>query len=61
MGIEEVGHIGHVEALVALDDVLGTDKLSAANLSCLLQHLVGPKLEIVFLSREGRGGGWLKI
>ena len=47
--VEQVGNVGEVETLVALDNVLGTDKLSASNLVSLLKHLLRTLFWVVLL------------
>ncbi len=49
--VEEVGHKGHVELLVALEHVVGRDKLPRTQLVRLLQHHLSSVEQIALLQR----------
>lgn len=44
--VEEIGNVGQVQTLVALDNILGTHKLSTADLVCLLKHFLSSFLRV---------------
>ena len=47
--VEEVGHKGEVQTFVALDHVLGSDKVFAPDLVGLVQHMPCTLVKITFL------------
>ena len=59
--VEEVGHEGEVESLLALHHVLGGDEGPALQLVGLVQHLLGPGDHVLdvhgLLVDPGRAGG----
>lgn len=58
MHVEQVGHEGQVQLAVAVDNVMGGDKLPAVQPGRLLQHQLSPLGQIVLLQvcREEEGG-----
>ena len=60
MVVEQVGHEGEVESLLALDDVLGGDEGSALQFLRLIQHLLSPGDHVLdvhgLLVNPGRAG-----
>ena len=51
--VEEVGNKGEIQALIALDHVFGSDKVSAPDLVGLVQHLLCTLVKITFLQKSG--------
>lgn len=47
--VEQVGHESQVEFAVPGGDVIRRDKLPAVQPRCLLQHQLGPEVQIVLL------------